>query len=176
MPRRWTPRCAQQRLLKARRSALQARLRQASARRTRRSPRAGAAAAPRAALRSQLRQLRSTRSKNRSTPWIAGAKCSAAMFGGFYAGCALDPTCQWSIDRRGGRDGTPATTGMEDADRKKGSWLIRGHSHKAEKAKQLNAGIPEQNASNHFSLSHLPDAMNLFLMVQAMGSNERATR
>ena len=85
---------------------------------------------------------------DRSTPWIAGAKRSAAMFGGFYAGCALDPTCQWSIDRRGGRDGTPATTGMEDADRKKGSWLILGHSHKAEKAKQLNAGIPEQNASN----------------------------
>ena len=70
------------------------------------------------------------------------------MFGGLYAGCALDPTCQWSVDRRGGRDGTPATTGMEDADRKKGSWLILGHSHKAEKAKQLNAGIPEQNASN----------------------------
>ena len=34
------------------------------------------------------------------------------------------------------------------ADQKKGSWLILVHSHKAEKAKQLNAGIPEQNASN----------------------------
>ena len=51
-------------------------------------------------------------------------------------------------DRRAGWDGTPVTTGMEHADRKKGSCLILVHSHRAEQAKQLNARIPEQNASN----------------------------